>query len=107
MAGNDTLGNHTLFNTILNNGVDLFTADKKVNLLSDRNVEAVQYLADLVKDGVINPASPGFNKDNITKDFANGTIAFNYNSFDRVSQTVVKAARVALLQSGLVEYIPV
>jgi multiple sugar transport system substrate-binding protein len=79
VGGNDTSGVHVMFTLMENNGGGLFTADKKTDLMNARNVEALQYLSDLYKDGVINPASAGFTKDQVLKDFGTGQSAVFIN----------------------------
>ncbi|MFF2094142.1 ABC transporter substrate-binding protein [Paenibacillus sp. NPDC058174] len=73
LPGNDpNLGLQALFSLMLNNGGGLFTPDKKVDLLNERNVEAAQFLADIVSDGSVNPAMLGFNGDSGVKEFGAG-----------------------------------
>jgi multiple sugar transport system substrate-binding protein len=43
-----------------------------VDFMNDRNVEAIQYLSDLVKDGSINPAMAGMNREDAIKEFGTG-----------------------------------
>ncbi|MFH5182430.1 ABC transporter substrate-binding protein [Paenibacillus sp. TAB 01] len=71
----DTGGTHYVFSLMLNNNGGLFNKDKKVDFLNSRNVEAVQLLADMVKDGSINPAGAGFTGDDATKSFGQGDAA--------------------------------
>jgi multiple sugar transport system substrate-binding protein len=71
----DTGGTHYFFSLMLNNGGGIFTEDKKVNFMDERNVEAAQFISDLVKDGSVNPASAGFKGDDATKSFGQGDSA--------------------------------
>jgi len=72
----DTLGWHNLMFFLLGNGGGPFTADKKANLASDpRNVEAAQFIANLVKDGSVNPAGPGYISDDALKSYSTGKAA--------------------------------
>lgn len=80
LPGNDTIGIHSMFTFMLNNGGGLFTADKKVDFMNDRNVEAVQFLSDLVKDRSINPAMAGMNKEDAFKEFGTGRAAVYINT---------------------------
>jgi multiple sugar transport system substrate-binding protein len=78
----DTGGTHYLFTLMLNNGGGIFTADKKVDFMNERNVQAVQYLSDMVKDGSINPAGAGFKGEDATKSFVQGDAAFIIGNSD-------------------------
>ena len=71
----DTGGSHYLYFFILNNGGALFTEDRQVNLMDDRNVEALQFISDLVKAGSVHPASAGFTGDDAIKAFGQGSAA--------------------------------
>lgn len=69
----DTLGWQSFAHFMLGNGGGIFTPDKKVNLANDpRNVEAAQMIANMVKDGSINPAGPGYVNDDAYKSFTTG-----------------------------------
>lgn len=71
----DTGGTHYVFSFMLNNDGGLFTKEKKVDFMSPRNAEAIQFLSDLVKDGSMNPAGSGFTGDDATKSFGQGDAA--------------------------------
>jgi multiple sugar transport system substrate-binding protein len=71
----DTGGTHYFYTLLLNNGGGLFTEDKKLDFMNERNVEAAQFISDLVKDGSVNPASAGFKGDDATKSFGQGDSA--------------------------------
>ncbi|TDF93285.1 ABC transporter substrate-binding protein [Paenibacillus piri] len=71
----DTGGTHYLFALMLNNGGGMFTADKKVDFMNERNVEAIKFIASMVKDGSINPAGAGFKGDDAVKSFGQGNAA--------------------------------
>jgi multiple sugar transport system substrate-binding protein len=45
---------------LFSNGGGWFTEDRKVDVFYERNVEAMQFFADLVSDGSIHPGSVGF-----------------------------------------------
>ncbi|MBV9813591.1 MAG: sugar ABC transporter substrate-binding protein [Acetobacteraceae bacterium] len=76
VGSGDTGGSHYLFALMLNNGGGLFDAQRKLVFQSPRNVEALQYLADLVRDGSVNPASAGYDSDTRRRSFIQGEAAF-------------------------------
>ncbi|RXZ82618.1 sugar ABC transporter substrate-binding protein [Paenibacillaceae bacterium] len=75
LAPGDTGGTHYLYSFMLNNGGGLFDENKKVDFMNERNVEAVKFLSDMVKDGSFNPAGAGFKGDDATKAFGQGDAA--------------------------------
>jgi len=56
----DTLGEHNFFFFMYDNGGGMFTPDGKPDFLNPRNMEAATFIADLVKDGSLDPAGAGF-----------------------------------------------
>jgi multiple sugar transport system substrate-binding protein len=71
----DTLGTHHMYFFMLNNGGGLFTADRQVDLMNERNVEALQFFSDLVKAKSVHPASAGYVSDDAVKVFSQGKAA--------------------------------
>lgn len=72
LPGGDPIGIHALLTSMINNGGGLFTPDKKLDFMNERNVEALGFISDLVKDGSINPAMVGMNRDDAFKEFGTG-----------------------------------
>jgi multiple sugar transport system substrate-binding protein len=81
----DTGGTHYLYTFMINNGGGIFTEDRKVDFLNERNMEAAQFLADLVKDGSLNPAGAGFKGDDAEKSFTQGDAVFLIGNHDIMS----------------------
>ncbi|MBV9488606.1 MAG: sugar ABC transporter substrate-binding protein [Verrucomicrobia bacterium] len=73
VACGDTLGSHWIYTLMLNNGGGLFTKDEKPDLTSERNLEALRFLSDLVQSHCVNPASPGYKDDDAISAFSQGT----------------------------------
>jgi multiple sugar transport system substrate-binding protein len=63
-AGNFT-GSHILTAFMINNGGGLFNAKKEPDATSDRNVEAMEYVLELVKNGYSDPAAATYTSDNV------------------------------------------
>jgi multiple sugar transport system substrate-binding protein len=76
VASGDTGGSHYIYSAMLNNGGALFAPDRKLTLISNRNVEAVQAYADMVKQGSVSPASTGYTQDDARAAFDRGEAAF-------------------------------
>jgi multiple sugar transport system substrate-binding protein len=75
LAGAENGGVHNILAFTLNNGGGLFTPERGVNLMDERNVEALQFLADLVAAGAVHPASAGYTGDDSLKAFTQGDAA--------------------------------
>jgi multiple sugar transport system substrate-binding protein len=73
--GNNPSGWQGMFSLIFNNGGGLFTEQSKLDVMNDRNVEALTFVSDLIKDGVVHPGSAGFADSDMLKAFANGSVA--------------------------------
>ncbi|MDP9933772.1 multiple sugar transport system substrate-binding protein [Paenarthrobacter nicotinovorans] len=63
-AGNN-IGNHLMIMMMLNNGGGVFTKDGQLDVMNDRNVEAVEFLLELVSNGVIDPAAVSYSLENL------------------------------------------
>jgi len=72
---NDTGGSHYPLSLMINNGGGLFTQDGKPDFTNPRNVEAINFLLDLQKDGSLNPAGAGMQGADAQKSFAQGKAA--------------------------------
>jgi multiple sugar transport system substrate-binding protein len=66
---------HILFGLMINNGGGLFTTEGRLDVLSDRNVEAMTFFSDLVRDGSFHPGSIGFNAAEARRAFGAGSAA--------------------------------
>jgi multiple sugar transport system substrate-binding protein len=66
-------GMHLLFALMVNNGGGLFTTEGQLEVMSDRNIEAMTFLSDLVRDGSVHPGSIGFDTDDARREFGRGT----------------------------------
>ncbi|WP_026556753.1 ABC transporter substrate-binding protein [Arthrobacter sp. 35W] len=63
-AGN-FLGNHASIMMMVNNGGGVFNKDGELDVMNDRNVEAVEFLLELVSNGIIDPAAVSYTSDNL------------------------------------------
>ncbi len=62
-AGNN-IGAHTMVMMMINNGGGMFDPDGKLDLMNERNVEAIDFVLQLVKAGISDPASVSYTSDN-------------------------------------------
>ncbi|HET7476883.1 MAG TPA: substrate-binding domain-containing protein [Dermatophilaceae bacterium] len=74
-AGNN-IGAHTMVFMMINNGGGLFDPDGKLDVLNERNVEAIDFILQLVKAGISDPASVSYSSDNHLAQWKNKKFAF-------------------------------
>jgi multiple sugar transport system substrate-binding protein len=60
---------------MINNGGGLFDETGKLDVLNERNVEALMFVQDMMKEGLVHPGSAGFNDADMLKAFSNGSVA--------------------------------
>jgi multiple sugar transport system substrate-binding protein len=80
VTAGDTLGMHLLLTLMLNNGGGLFTVNQKLDLTSDRNMEACKFLSDLVQGHLVYPASAGYSNEDALSAFSQGKGALFLNN---------------------------
>jgi multiple sugar transport system substrate-binding protein len=81
----DTFGWQILLSLMMNNGGGLFAADGPVSVVNDLNIETLTFVQDLVRDGLIHPASVGWTQDDMNRAFAAGDISVMWgtpNAYD-------------------------
>ena len=75
-SGADNITEHVLEAFMINNGGGLFTPDKKVDLATNAlNIEALQFFANLVQDGSVDPATTGYQSTDAIRAFSRGDAA--------------------------------
>ena len=93
----DTLGTHNLYTLILNNDGALFTEAGELDFTSERNVEALQFFADLVAAGTVHPASAGYDADQARNVFLQGNAAFFLDGPGLVDRAGDQADNIAIM----------
>jgi len=73
-AGNN-LGNQALMGLMINNGGGLWGTDGSLDVTNERNVEAVDFVLNLVKEGYVDPASVSYTSDNQNAQWKNNKFA--------------------------------
>lgn len=61
----DTYGNQAILAMMLNNGGGLYDEDGKPDCVTPANVEAVDFVLSLVKDGIVDPGCVSYTTDNL------------------------------------------
>ncbi|WP_115789464.1 ABC transporter substrate-binding protein [Arthrobacter silvisoli] len=62
-AGN-FLGNHAVIQMMVNNGGGVWDENGQVDVMNERNVEAIEFMYELYSNGIIDPAGVSYNQDN-------------------------------------------
>lgn len=86
-----------MFEWLVNNGGGLFNEKGEPDCLTDRNIETVNFLLDLIQNELINPASAGLTYDDSKEAFAKGEVAFHFAPPSLVSQLPDLADKIALV----------
>lgn len=74
------LGNHAMVMMMINNGGGLFNEDGSPNAVNDRNIEAMEYVLELVSLGIVDPAAVSYSTDNLTSQWKSGKIGMGINT---------------------------
>lgn len=90
-SSSTTDAQHSIFGLLINNGGGLFTEDGEPFADSDENVETLEFVAEMVGQGIIDPRSASYTSDNLDSDWADGRIAmgFGQTGFDKVMKDPV------------------
>jgi multiple sugar transport system substrate-binding protein len=71
-------GLHTVNALLINNGGGFFSEDGKPDCITDRNIETLDFLNELVRKEIIDPYAVSYSFDNLTSDWLNGHIAMGF-----------------------------
>jgi multiple sugar transport system substrate-binding protein len=88
-AGNN-YGNHSMIMMMVNNGGGVFTKDGELDVMNDRNVEAIEFILELVSNGIVDPAAVSYTTDNMSAQWKAGKAGyglFQVNVPQRVGDT--------------------
>ncbi|MBK0333025.1 extracellular solute-binding protein [Brachybacterium sp. MASK1Z-5] len=78
-AGSSTTdAQHSIFALLINNGGGLFTEDGEPDATNDANVEALEFVLEMVAEGIIDPRAASYTADNLDSDWASGRIAMGF-----------------------------
>ena len=89
-AGNN-LGSHSMVALMIMNGGGLFTPDGKADCVTDRNIESMDLVRQMVSEGIIDPASVSYTTDNLNTQWAKSKVALGFNSAALLSQAAAVA----------------
>ena len=76
----DFLGQHAMVMMMINNGGGLFNADNKLDVVTPRNIEAMEFVQELAKAKIIDPASVSYTTDTLNAQWKSGKFAMGINT---------------------------
>lgn len=79
-AGASPLGWQSIVSLMYMFGGGFFTADNQLDVMNERNIEGLTFVADLIKDGVVHPGSAGFQDADLSRAFGTGSAAVMFFS---------------------------
>jgi multiple sugar transport system substrate-binding protein len=78
-AGSTTTdAQHTVSALMINNGGGFFAPDGSLNCVSDRNIETLDFINELVRKGIIDPYAASYTSDNLASDWKSGRVAMGF-----------------------------
>jgi multiple sugar transport system substrate-binding protein len=89
-AGNP-LGSHSMVALMIMNGGGLFTPDQKADCVTDRNIESMDFVRQMVSEGIIDPGSISYTSDNLTTQWAKGKVGIGFHAASLQSQAAAVA----------------
>ena len=78
-AGNN-FANHAMVAMMIGNGGGMFDAEGKPDLVTDRNIEAMEFIRELVSLGAVDPAAVSYTSDNLTTQWKSNKIGMGWNT---------------------------
>ncbi|SFU17112.1 sugar ABC transporter substrate-binding protein [Mesorhizobium sp. YR577] len=97
VAAGDASGAHWITHIAIANGGGLFNKDGTAGLTSERSKEGLQILADMVKDGSVNPASAGYTNNDALGAFFRGEATFVLAGATAASQAGEAKSKIGIL----------
>ncbi|MCU1526868.1 MAG: hypothetical protein JWP75_631 [Frondihabitans sp.] len=81
MAGSSTTtdAQHTVAALMINNGGGLFAADETPDAVTDRNIETLDFLNELVRKGIIYAGAASYTSTNLATSWTNGSVGMGFN----------------------------
>jgi len=78
------LGGQTILGLMINNGGGWFDPDGKPDCVTERNIETLQFLQELSRNGIMDPAAISYTGANLNKDWLSGKIGMGFNNVPSV-----------------------
>lgn len=81
MAANSTStdAQHTVSALMINNGGGMFAVDGTPDCVTQNNIETLDFLAECVSKGIIDPRAASYTQDNLNSDWKSGAVAMGFS----------------------------
>jgi len=79
-GANNNVGMQTMISMMINNGGGLFNADGEPDAVTERNIEAMEFVQEFVSKGYIDPAAVSYTVDNVATQWKSGAYAFGFDA---------------------------
>ncbi len=101
MGAGDFLGQHAMVMMMINNGGGLFNANNQLDLMTPANLQAMEFVQELAKAKIIDPASVSYTTDTLNDQWKNGKFAMGINTAGLDVSTGVTDGSLAPLPTPL------
>jgi multiple sugar transport system substrate-binding protein len=78
-AGNN-IGSQALVSLMINNGGGLFNKDNEIDVVTDRNIETMDFIREMVGAGIVDPGSVSYTLGNLDTQWKSGAFAMGINT---------------------------
>ena len=97
----DFLAQHVMVMMMINNGGGMFNAENKLDVVTPRNLEAMEFVQQLAKAKIIDPASVSYTTDTENAQWKNGKYAMGINTAGLDVSTGITDGSIAPLPGPL------
>jgi multiple sugar transport system substrate-binding protein len=94
-------GFHTLVSHMINNGGGLYNADQKPEVVTDKNIEAMEWVLGLVKNGYVDPRSATYTSQNFYDQISANKFAMAWDGAGLPASVSAAAAKQSFVTSPL------
>jgi multiple sugar transport system substrate-binding protein len=77
-GSDNSFGYESLFSLMINNGGGLFAPDGTLDVVTDRNIEAIEFVLELVKAGAVDPGAVSYSTANYNAKWASKSIGMGW-----------------------------
>ncbi|MFG2045403.1 ABC transporter substrate-binding protein [Dactylosporangium sp. NPDC048998] len=92
---------HVVFALMFNNGGGFFAEDGTPDCVTDRNIETLDFMNELVRKGIIDPRAASYTPDNLAADWQSGHVAMGWDQVSMNSRLTGDAATDAVVASPI------
>lgn len=79
-GANNNIGYQGIVSLMINNGGGLFDEDQNPDVVTDRNIETMDFIREMAGQGIIDPASVSYSSDNLFTQWKNGGVGIGIHT---------------------------